>query len=198
MSVSVLICSHNGKARIAATLEALAKCEASFPVEVILIDNNSTDGTAQAASAVWAGLDPPFKFRVVFEPELRLAYARRRGVREASNDLVVFCDDDNWLSRDYLSIVVQILSDPRVGATGGQVEPVFEGPVPCFAYSHGYWFALGIQALSSGDVTHSRGYLWGAGLAMRRSDLLTIYRCPVFPILTDRVGAASSSSGNDS
>jgi glycosyltransferase involved in cell wall biosynthesis len=186
MSVSVLICSHNGKAWIAAKLEALAKCEATFPVEIILIDNNSDDGTAQAASVVWGRLGSPFNFRVVFEPRLGLAFARRRGVMEADNDFLVFCDDDNWLSRDYLSIAAQILSDPNVGAVGGQVEPVFEGPVPCFAYSHGYWLALGIQALSSGDVTHNRGYLWGAGLAVRRSDLLTIYRCPVFPILTGR------------
>jgi glycosyltransferase involved in cell wall biosynthesis len=198
MSVSVLICSHNGQARIAATLESLAKCEASFPVEVILIDNNSTDGTAQTAIAVWTRLNSSFKFRVIVEPELGLAYARRRGVMEATHDFLVFCDDDNWLCRDYLSIVVEVLSDPRVGAAGGQVEPVFEGSTPSFAYSHGDWLALGIQALASGDVTHSRGFLWGAGLAVRRSDLRMIYECPFFPISTGRVGASSVSSGDDS
>src|SRR5262249_51860930 len=124
MSVSVLICSHNGKARIAATLEAVSKCEASFPVEVILIDNTSTDGTAQMASAVWGRLDTSFKFGVVFEPELGLSYARRRGVMEARYEFLVFCDDDNWLSRDYLSTAAEILSGPGVGAAGGQIEPV--------------------------------------------------------------------------
>src|SRR5262249_15510429 len=159
MSVSVLICSHNGKARISPTLEAIAKCEVRFPVEVILIDNNSTDGTAQTAFDVWGRLDTRFKFRVVVEPELGLAYARRRGVLEANHEFLVFCDDDNWLSRDYLSLAAEILSDPKVGATGGQAEPIFDGAVPPFAYSHGQWLALGIQAIASGDVTHSRGFL---------------------------------------
>jgi glycosyltransferase involved in cell wall biosynthesis len=198
MSVSVIICSHNGKARIAPTLEAIAKCEASFPVEVVLIDNASSDGTAQRACDIWKRLDTPFKFRVVVEPELGLAYARRRGVLEACYEFLLFCDDDNWLSPDYLSIAAEILSDPRVGAAGGQTEPVFEGPVPTFAYSHGHWLALGIQALSSGDVTTSRGYLWGAGLGVRKSDMLTIYQCPVFPILAGRAGTCSFSSGDDS
>ena len=35
-------------------------------------------------------------------------------------------------------------------------------------------------------------------LAARRSDLLKIYQCPGFPILTDRAGGSSSASGNDS
>jgi glycosyltransferase involved in cell wall biosynthesis len=167
-------------------------------VEVILIDNNSSDGTAQTAREVWGRLQSPFDFRVVFEPELGLAYARRKGVMEARCECLVFCDDDNWLSQDYLSIAAEILSDLKVGATGGQAEPIFDGAVPPFVYSHGQWFALGIQAISSGDVTHSRGFLWGAGLAVRRSDLLSIYRCPVFPIVTDRAGAFSFAMGNDS
>ena len=46
-------------------------------------------------------------------------------------------------------------------------------------YSHGKGLALGIQALSTGDVTKSLTVLvWGAGLAARRSDLLTVYDCP--------------------
>lgn len=197
--VSVLICCHNSAARIVPTIEALARCETKFPAEIVLVDNNSTDGTAATAQTTWERLgNTSFQFRVVSEPELGLAFARRTGVREASYEFIVFCDDDNWLSSDYLKLVVEILSDPAVGATGGQAEPVVDGPIPAFMYSHGTWLALGVQSLSSGDVTHSRGYLWGAGLAARRSDLLKIYQCPVFPILTDRSGGSSSASGNDS
>jgi glycosyltransferase involved in cell wall biosynthesis len=195
MSVSVVICSHNGESRIAPTLEALAKSEVGFPVEVILVDNNSTDGTCRTAREVWERLSPSLKLRIVQEPQLGLAYARRRGVKEAAYEYIVFCDDDNWLAPDYLSVACEILSDPKVGAAGGQAESVFEGPVPVFAYSHGFGIALGIQALSSGDVPS--GYLWGSGLAVRRSDLSTVYRCPVLPLVTDRVGVLSAASGED-
>jgi glycosyltransferase involved in cell wall biosynthesis len=197
MSVSVIICSHNGRARISSTLEALAQCETKFPVEIILVDNASTDEMAQTARAVWERLGSPFEFRIIFERQLGKSYALRRGAKEARYELVVICDDDNWLSPNYLSLVIDILADPSTGAVSGQAEPVFEGPVPSFVYSHGYWLALGIQALSSGDVTHSRGYLWGAGLALRRSDLLTVYQCPGLPILTGPAGVLSAARGED-
>jgi glycosyltransferase involved in cell wall biosynthesis len=196
--VSVLICCHNGAARIGPTIEALAQCKTNFPAEIVLVDNNSIDGMVACAQAAWERTgNTSIKFRIVSEPELGLAYARRKGVREAKYECIVFCDDDNWLSPNYLEVVVDILSNPAVGAAGGQAEPVTEGPIPVFLYSHGSWLALGVQSLCSGDVTRSRGYLWGAGLAARRSDLLMIYQCPVFPILTDRTGASSSASGND-
>jgi len=193
--VSVVICCHNGERRIAHTLEELAKSEVKFPVETILVDNNSTDSTSQTARNAWEGLKHPFSLRIVHEPRLGLAYARRRGVNEATYENIVFCDDDNWLAPNYLSIAREILSDPKVGAAGGQAEPVFEGPVPAFAYSHGFGTTLGIQAISTGEV--SSGHLWGSGLAIRRRDLAGIYRCPVLPIVTDRAGALSSASGED-
>jgi hypothetical protein len=68
-------------------------------------------------------------------------------------------------------VAADVLSDPEVGAVSGQAEPVFEGPAHPFVYSHGKAVALGIQALSTGDVAKSHRYVWGAGLAARRSDL---------------------------
>jgi glycosyltransferase involved in cell wall biosynthesis len=195
VSVSVLICSYNGKSRITPTLEALAKSVVGFPVEVILVDNNSSDGTSLTAREVWERLGTSLQLRVVHEPQLGLAYARRRGVKEAACEYIVFCDDDNWLAPDYLSVAREILSDPKVGAAGGQAEPVFEGPVPAFAYSHGFGATLGIQAVSSGDI--DSGHLWGSGLACRRSDMSTVYRCPVLPLATDRTGVLSAASGED-
>ena len=196
--VSVLVCSHNGAGRVGPTLEALSKCDVEFPAEVILIDNNSTDGTAAAGLSAWARIgETRFQFRVVSEPRPGKAYAIRKGVMEANYEYIVICDDDNWLAPDYLRLAVTILSDPKVGATGGQGEPVVDDPIPSFMYSHGHWFALGVQALSSGDVTHTRGALWGAGLAARRSDLLRIYECPAFPILDGRKDDGSSLTGGD-
>jgi len=196
MSVSVIICSHNGEARISPTLEALARCEASFPVEIILVDNNSSDGMVESAQAVWERVDGPFELRIISERRLGKCFAQRAGTLGAKHEIVIFCDDDNWLFTDYLTIASEILSDPKVGAVGGQAEPVFEVPPPALIYSHGRWSALGIQALWSGDVTDSFA-LWGAGLAVRRTDLLTIYRCPGLPVLTGPSGALSSARGDD-
>lgn len=197
MSTSTVICCYNSETRISATLEALSKCETRSPAEVILVDNGSTDNTTSIAEKAWERAGNPYTLRIVTEPQLGLTYARRTGVFNAKHDIVVFCDDDNWLAPDYLMITGEALSDPKVGAVSGQADPIFEGPVPSFVYSHGHWLALGIQALSTGDVTESRKFLWGAGLAIRRKDLLTIYQCPSLPILTGRSGTLSAASGDD-
>jgi glycosyltransferase involved in cell wall biosynthesis len=196
--ISIVVCCHNSATRIEATLKALSICEANFPVEILLVDNASTDNTTVVALSAWEHFGRNgFRLRITSEEQLGLAFARRKGVIEALHEVVVFCDDDNWLSPDYLKIVLEIFLNPEVGAAGGQSEPAFDGAAPPFIYSHGHWLALGIQSLFSGDVTHNRGYLWGAGLAVRRSSLLKLYYCPEFPIFTDREGVSSTTFGND-
>jgi glycosyltransferase involved in cell wall biosynthesis len=175
----------------------VARCDADFPVEVLLVDNNSNDGTGPVAQQIWkeAG-NPAFAFRVIYEPRQGLSFARRAGVQAAQGEIIVFCDDDNWLAPDYLTIARNIMLDDRVGAAGGQSQPVIDGEVPSFLYSHGIGYALGVQALKSGDVT-ARGYLWGSGLVVRREEILTLYSCPGFPVLLGRNGARLT-SGEDS
>ena len=197
-SAAVVVCCHNSRSRLPSTLKALSLTEQRLSVEVVLVDNASTDGTGEYAAEVWRELGVPFPLRVVAEPNPGLSNARRRGVFAAQNDIVIFCDDDNLLDPDYISIAVSTFADPTVGAVGGQATPIFESQdVDNAVYSHGHWLALGVQALGSADVTNERGYLWGAGLAAPRSLLSLIYSCPTFPVMLGRSGKALS-SGDDS
>ena len=194
--VSVVICCFNSVDRLPATLSALARCSATFPVEIIVVDNNSNDGTGSSVEALWKEIgNPAFNCRIVAEPHPGSAFAKRAGVHAAKYDVIVFCDDDNQFAHDYLERAMEIMRDPTVGAAGGQCEPVITGTVPTFIYSHGAGFALGVQALQSGDVTEERGYLWGAGLTIRRGDLLSLYACPSFPVLCGRSGPALNARG---
>ena len=197
MSVSVVICCHNSQGRIERTLQALSECRGDFAIEAILVDNASTDDTVEEARSVWNRLRNPFDLRITSETTPGKAFAQRTGTKEARNELIVFCDDDNWLAPDYLIVTKQILSDPRIGAASGQAEPVFEGEAPTFAYSHGNWLALGIQSLHTEDVTDTVGYLWGAGMAVRRADLMKIFECPALPILSGPSGVLSIARGED-
>jgi glycosyltransferase involved in cell wall biosynthesis len=197
VSVSVIICCHNSQTRIESTLRAVTECRGDFPIEVILVDNASTDSTAVVARSIWSQLGDPFQLRIISETRPGKVYAQRTGTKEARNELIVFCDDDNWLSPDYLILAKEILSDPKVGAASGQAEPVFEGQAPTFVYSHGSWLALGIQSLHSGDVTETVGYVWGAGMVARRADLIKIYECPNLPILSGPSGVLSIARGDD-
>src|SRR5204862_1563308 len=97
------------------------------PVEVIVIDNNSNDNTDLVAQRTWERLGSPLEFRVIREPRPGKTHAQRTGLTEAKNEIIVFCDDDNWLSPDYLTVAKEIFSDLRIGGGSGQAEQVSEG-----------------------------------------------------------------------
>ncbi|HUS24317.1 MAG TPA: glycosyltransferase [Candidatus Binatia bacterium] len=189
--VSVLICAHNAAPRIARALEHLARQDApGVPWEVVLVDNASTDGTADAALGAWpATATAPL--RVVSEPELGLAAARRRGLAEARYEYASFVDDDNWVARDWVANVHRLMQAlPEVAVLGGRVDAVTEAPPPEWFERFQDNYAVGTQATAAGDVTWSRGYVWGAGMNLRRSALARLVAAGFRPALTGRKGRA--------
>ena len=68
IGVSVVIVTYNGKSRLSETLKHLALQQSvECPWEVLLIDNNSTDGTAQFAKEYWEGLVSNISLRIILE-----------------------------------------------------------------------------------------------------------------------------------
>jgi glycosyltransferase involved in cell wall biosynthesis len=167
--VSVVVCCHNSAPRLPATLAHLAAQDASVDWEVVVVDNGSTDDTAAVARSSWPSTTPA-PLRIVREARLGLIHARARGLAEARFEIVAFVDDDNWLSPDWLQLAASIMrAHPEVGACGGSNVPAFATEPPWWFRAHMTNFATGQQATGEGDVTETRGWLWGAGLAIRRS-----------------------------
>ena len=75
LGITAAICTHNGAARLPATLRRLGlqSVPTEIPWEVVLIDNASTDGTADVARACWPAAVRP-QLRVVSEDRLGLSY----------------------------------------------------------------------------------------------------------------------------
>ena len=178
--VSVVLCCHNSAPRITQALEFLSRQTPAekIPWEVIVVDNASSDRTASIAETFWAKARPDISFRVVREPKLGILHARRKGLEEAAYEFVSFVDDDNWVDSHWVGQVYETMSqNPQIGALGGLNEPVFETEPPkwfdtylkAYAAKHTNSYALGPQGPSAGDVTESRGYLWGAGLTLRKT-----------------------------
>jgi glycosyltransferase involved in cell wall biosynthesis len=169
--VSVVICCYNSAGRIEDTLRHVAAQRASPDLawEVVIVDNASTDGTADAAALVWEQLGCHAPLRVVVERELGQMHARRTGVHTARYDLISFVDDDNWISSSWLELVVEIFRNhPDVGACGGKNSPIVQGPAPTWLPQVAGAFALGAQSGRSGYLEAERGFLFGAGLSLRR------------------------------
>ena len=166
----MVVPTHNGAPRLGATLAHVAaqRPPAGLAWEVILVDNASTDGTADAALAAWPA-DAPAQLRVVHEHQLGLGHAHARGFAEASGQLVTWVEDDNWIAPDWLELVSRTMEEhPEVGALGGFNEPVCEISPPAWLERFQYAYAAGPQGPARGDVTDSRGFLWGAGMTVRK------------------------------
>lgn len=169
--VSVVICTHNGAKRLPAVLARLRaqRVPASVAWEVLLVDNASTDETTAVARASWPEEAAPAPLRIVLESQLGLGHARSKGLREARYDIICAVDDDNWVCPEYVACVAEIFRQhPEVAVCGGPSEAVFEIEPPAWFENYAYAYAVGPQAEATGYVPLSRGFIWGAGMSVRR------------------------------
>lgn len=93
---TVVVPAFNEAAYIGRTLDSLARQDFTGGVEVIVVDNNSTDGTAEIARSYGA--------LVLIERRPGVCWARQLGTAAASGELVLSTDADtvhptDWLSR---------------------------------------------------------------------------------------------------
>jgi glycosyltransferase involved in cell wall biosynthesis len=120
MDVSVVICTRNRAIPLAETLLRWLDVKAPFSWELVLVNNNATDNTAQ----VIEDFRQHFPQRLIYylETALGLGAARDRGWRLAQGELVVFTDDDCYPAPDYLLTMHQcFIEDPQLGFVGGRV-----------------------------------------------------------------------------
>ena len=92
VSVSVIVCTYNRCGTLAATLESAAalRIPAGVSWELLVVDNNSTDGTREVVLG-FAGRLP---VRYLYEPRQGKTLALNRALAEAQGDLLLFTDDD--------------------------------------------------------------------------------------------------------
>lgn len=196
--LSIVVCCHNSSRRLPTTLSHLAAV--SIPpgteIEVLVVDNSSTDGTSETARRCWPA-SSRISLRVVGEPVKGLSHARRRALMEARYDLVSFIDDDNWVSPDWAEVAFDVLlNNPQVGACGGTSEAAFDVAPPDWFVRYQGNFAVGHQHADAGDVTGKPNALWGAGLTLRKEAWLQAEKAGHRFALTGRSGAGLT-SGED-
>ncbi|MFM8471041.1 MAG: glycosyltransferase [Limisphaerales bacterium] len=146
MRISVVIPAFNEEKLLGATLQAVHAARGAFSdqgwdSEVVVCDNNSTDGTGDIARAAGA--------KVVFEPVNQIARARNSGAAAATGDWLVFVDADSHVNRELFADVVEVIRGGRHLA-GGCVLRLDHAP---------WWTLFFVQ----GWTTVSRLCHWAAG-----------------------------------
>jgi glycosyltransferase involved in cell wall biosynthesis len=126
---SVLICTRNRAVSLRETLKAMAQVQipSGGSCELIVIDNGSTDATAQVARE-WHPRN--FATRIMGEPTQGQTYARNAGIREAQGEIVVFTDDDVIPQPDWLVNLLEPYGDPAVSGVQGRAHLQFDAPPP--------------------------------------------------------------------
>ncbi|MFI7427883.1 glycosyltransferase [Micromonospora sp. NPDC049836] len=114
--VSVIVPAYNERAGIVATVRSLVANDHPG-VEVIVVDDGSTDGTADLVDAL--GLPG---VRVIRKPNGGKASALNTGLLYASHDIIVTVDADTVFEPDAIRRLVEPFTDPRIGAVAGNVK----------------------------------------------------------------------------
>jgi cellulose synthase/poly-beta-1,6-N-acetylglucosamine synthase-like glycosyltransferase len=121
-TASIVVRALDARATLPACLSSL-QC-LTYPrsrLEVLVVDNGSTDDTA--------GIAESFGVRVVAERMRGHASAANRGLASARGDIVAFIDADCVAEPDWLTALVGPLQDPGVGASGGRIRTLHHNTV---------------------------------------------------------------------
>lgn len=194
LSVSIIICTYNGLKRLPNTLDFILKQRSKAPFELIVVDNNSIDQTPDFVNRHLA--DCNIDWKIVHEPEPGLSHARWRGIAEASNDLVLFCDDDNHLSSNYIETGVSyFFKNSNLGILGGLGSPKFASHKPAWFDQFSHSYAVGSSGKEPG-IQAKGSFHYGAGCFFRKSALMHLKSKGFVSVLSDRKGGGLSSGGD--
>ena len=119
MHLSFVIPAFNEARLIEQTLRSVsisigANQQAGFTSEIIVVDNNSTDNTAELARQAGA--------RVVFEPINQIGRARNAGAAQATGDWLLFLDADSLLSTGLLADILRTIESGRYVGCGSTLR----------------------------------------------------------------------------
>ncbi len=180
-AAAVIIPTFNRAGLLAETLRRIAQLRPRVPSwEVIVADNNSTDGTRAVIDELGGGFPVPLRY--VYEPRQGRSWALNAGIDATTAAALVFTDDDVLVSDGWLDAAVEPLlrGDSRIAYTGGPVRPIWGAPRP-------YWLAANradlwgtIAILDYGAETfvfeERQRVPLGANMAVRRSLLERVGR----------------------
>lgn len=158
--ISVILPTRNRSSILPAAIEALDRASRGHDVEILVIDNGSTDDTRR----IVAGLSPiSASLTYLEEPVAGVCRAKNVGVRRARGEILVFTDDDCRVSESYFDDLVRhYAGDTGPVIRGGRVElgDPTDAPITIKLENE--------PAVLGGDQ-HPGGFVHGCNLTMSRS-----------------------------
>lgn len=155
LTLTIVIPVFNEQDHLAACLQAIA-AQTIRPDEVIVVDNNSTDKSAQIAGQ--------FSFvRLIQEKKQGVLFAKNKGFRAAKSDIIGRIDADTLLPQRWVERVMKFMADSRCAAITGPVN-YYDMPLPENNYHLDHWMRSSIYNWSPKSP-----FLFGSNMAIRKS-----------------------------
>ncbi len=182
-SISIIVCTYNRCQSLRDTLIALKKQRFSddVSVELIVIDNNSTDSTRVVVES--EAKNSPFSIRYVFEATQGISAARNRGIWEATGELIEFTDDDTIPNENWGQSLWKAYKKYDADFLGGKIDLLWLTKPPNWLVNNRVLLGhLGIIDHDSTTVFSSDQFdtnlVYGANMAFRRScfDKVGVFR----------------------
>jgi GT2 family glycosyltransferase len=140
-TVSLVVLTFNRRGELLRTLSRLAELDTGVPI--VVVDNASTDGTAQAVASLYP------RTRIVRLPRNIGAAGRNAGLRVCTTPYVAFCDDDTWWLPESIAFAAAALdAHPTLAAVTARVlvgERRREDPTNAVMAASPFPNALGVR-----------------------------------------------------
>lgn len=130
---TVVIPTYNAETRIKLVLDKLQQQVFTNKIqwEIIVIDNNSTDITAQVIQQYQENWHHEYELKYFQEEKQGAAFARQRGIKESHSSLIGFLDDDNIPDSNWVNAAYNFAQQyPFAGAFGSLIRGEFEVSPP--------------------------------------------------------------------
>jgi glycosyltransferase involved in cell wall biosynthesis len=168
MKYSVVIATYNRAGDLRETLKSLSRLQPDGLWEVIVVDNNSTDGTRDVV--VGAQKDFPAPLRYLPERDQGRSPALNTGIRAAAGEIIVTTDDDVRVPVDWLSRTAEGLRRLNCDYVGGRVLPIWQGERPEWLPNHGgkHWAVIALLDYGPEPIEFGTRVPLGVNLAFTR------------------------------
>jgi glucosyl-dolichyl phosphate glucuronosyltransferase len=176
---SVIIPTRNRAKLLGYCLESLTRQTIPLNLfEVLVIDNGSTDQTAEVVNGFFERLN--LKYFHASEPGLHVG--RHEGMRRASTDILIYGDDDIEATPSWIEAIINAFEDPTVVLVGGNNYPKFECSPPDWLeqwWHQPIYMGRGLDYLSVLDFGKGKFdvdplYIWGCNFSIRKETLMKI------------------------
>lgn len=130
MRLDVVVPTYNRTRLLRPAVASLLRAPVpdGLEVRILVIDNNSTDGTEQVVREMQADGYLPIVY--IRETKQGLSHSRNAGIANATGDLVGFIDDDEEIEENWYTVIHREFADPTVEYIGGPCLPNWQADIP--------------------------------------------------------------------